>query len=101
MDTMITSQESPRPYFRPTTASQRRLLFRTVEETGNVSEAVRRAHVGRGTSSHWRSRYESEGVAGWATERSRAPHHTRLPPVSAEVREEGLTFYCEHPDERG
>jgi transposase len=77
------------------------LLFRTVEETGNVSEAVRRAHVGRGTSSHWRSRYESEGVAGWATERSRAPHHTRLPPVSAEVREEGLTFYCEHPDERG
>jgi transposase InsO family protein len=101
MDTNTTSQTASRTYFRPTTESQRRLLFRLVEETGNVSEAARQAHLGRGTYYHWHSRYEAEGAVGLAKERSRAPRHTRIPPVSAELREEVLTYYGEHPDERG
>ena len=101
MDTNTTSQTASRTYFRPTTESQRRLLFRLVEETGNVSEAARQAHLGRGTYYHWRSRYAAEGVAGLAKERSRAPRRTRIPPVSAELREEVLTYYREHPDEQG
>jgi transposase len=75
------------------------LLFSTAEQTGNVSAAARRAHVGRGTYYYWRPRYRSEGAAGLATERSRAPHRTRIPPVRAELREEVLTYHRAHPTE--
>jgi transposase InsO family protein len=75
------------------------LLFNIAEQTGNVSEAARCAHVGRGTYYHWRSRHESDGKAGLAVERSRAPHHTRIPPASAELRAEVLAYHADHPGE--
>jgi len=99
MDTMTSSQAPPRVYFRPTTAGQRMLLFSTAEESGNVSEAARRAHVSRGTYYYWRPRYESDGIAGLAIEWSRAPHHTRIPPVSAELQAEVLAYHQAHPTE--
>jgi len=92
---------SVRPYFRPTTVSQRELLFRTVEETGNVSQAARQAHVGRGTYYYWRDRYTADGRAGLAQERSRAPKQTRIAPVGDEVQAEVLAYYRDHPNERG
>jgi transposase InsO family protein len=101
MDTTTTTQTASRTYFRPTTISQRQLLFNMVEQTGNVTAAAQRAHVGRGTYYYWLPRYESSGAAGLATEQSRAPHRTRIPPVSAELREEVLAYYWEHPGERG
>jgi transposase InsO family protein len=99
MDTTTLSQTPARVYFRPTTVGQRQLLFSTAEETGNVSEAARRAHVSRGTYYYWQSRYESDGAAGLAGERSRAPHHTRIPPVSTELRAEVLAYHQAHPAE--
>jgi len=92
-----TASAPTRPYFRPTTASQRQLLFRLVEETGNVSEAARRAHVGRGTYYGWLERYEAQGMAGLVTERSRAPHRTRIPPVSADLRAKVEAYDQAHP----
>jgi len=74
------------------------LLFDVAEETGNVSEAARRAHVCRGTYYYWQSRYTSDGAAG-LVERSRAPHHTRIPPVSDELRVEVLAYRQAHPGE--
>jgi transposase InsO family protein len=81
--------------------SQRELLFRAAEETGNVSEAARQAHVGRGTYYYWRDRYRADGQAGLAQERSRAPKRTRIAPVGDEVQAEVLAYYRAHPNERG
>jgi transposase InsO family protein len=99
MDTITIFPPPSHVYFRPTTVGQRRLLFSTAEETGNVSEASRRAHVSRGTYYYWRPRYESEGAAGLAAERSRAPHRTRIPSVSADLRAEVLAYHQAHPTE--
>ena len=104
LEGMDTSQEistSVRPYFRPTTVSQRELLFRAAEETGNVSQAARQAHVGRGTYYYWRDRYLADGQAGLAQERSRAPKWTRIAPVGDDVQAEVLAYYRDHPNERG
>ncbi len=84
-------------YFRPTTVGQRELLFNMVEQTGNVSEAARRAHVGRGTYYYWRPRHTTDGLAGLAQGHSRAPRHTRIPSVSAELRAEVLAYAADHP----
>ena len=86
-------------YFRPTTSDQRRLLFDTADQLENVSAAARRAHVGRGTYYYWQPRYETAGVDGLLTVRSRAPHRTRLAPVSAELQTEVLTYHQTHPGE--
>ena len=64
MKTATPTQTPSHVYFRPTTVGQRELLFNIAEQTGNVSEAARCAHVGRGTYYHWRSRHESDGKAG-------------------------------------
>jgi transposase InsO family protein len=101
MDTNPEIPTSVRPYFRPTTVSQRELLFRVAEETGNVSQAARQAHVGRGTYYYWRDRYTADGPAGLAQERSRAPQRTRIAPVGDELRAEVLAYYRDHPNERG
>jgi transposase InsO family protein len=98
MDTNTPSPTAAHVYFRPTTLGQRQLLFDAAEETGNVSEAARRAHVSRGTYYYWQSRYTSAGAAG-LVELSRAPHHTRIPPVSAELRAEVLAYRQAHPGE--
>jgi len=97
METTAPVSSPTRPYFRPTTASQRQHLFRLVEELGNVSEAARQAHVGRGTYYAWRERYEAAGLAGLAVERSRAPQRTRIPPVSPEIRAEVQAYDQAHP----
>ena len=100
MDTETTSPTAPRSYFRPTTASQRRLLFKTAAAS-TVTAAARRAQVGRGTYYHWLDRYETTGEAGLAQPRSCAPHQPRLAPISAAVCAEVLAYYDAHPHERG
>ena len=87
-------------HFRPTTADQRRLLFQTAEETHNISAAARRAHLGRGTYYRWRDRYHAAGEAGLAAPRSRAPHRTRIPPVSVALRAEVLAYHQAHPADK-
>jgi transposase InsO family protein len=88
-----------RVYFRPTTVGQRQLLFRLAQESGNVSEAARQAHVSRSTYYYWQPRYEADPVGGVAAAGSRAPHRTRIPPISAELQAEVLAYHQAHPGE--
>jgi transposase InsO family protein len=101
MNTETTTLPLPRTYFRPTTASQRRLLFRLVAAGETVTAAAAQAHVGRGTYYHWRDRYAAAGDAGLATPASCAPQHFRLTPISAALATAVVTYYDEHPHERG
>ena len=96
---MNTTESKPkRPYFRPTTPAQRRLLFETYEATGDVTEACAKAHVGRGTFYYWRPRFEAGGYAALEQERSRAPHRTRIPPIALPLVEEVLAYKRGHPE---
>lgn len=86
-----------RPYFRPTTPHQRRLLFETYEATGKVSDACRVAHVGRSTFYYWLPRFQEGGYAALEVERSRAPHTTRIPPTPEAIVQEVITYKRDHP----
>ena len=99
--TLTPTPTSARTYFRPTPASQRQLLFSAVATGGTVSAAARQAHVGRGTYYYWSARYADGGPAGLLGERSRAPQHPRLAPISVAICAEVLAYYEAHPHERG
>ena len=62
-----------RIHYRQTTAQQRKLLFETWEATGHVTQACRKAHVGRGTFYYWKGRFEKYGYSGLEEFESRAP----------------------------
>lgn len=99
MKTAPSAQQALHVYFRPTTSDQRCLLFNTAEQLDNVSEAARRAHVGRGTYYYWEPRYTADGLAGLAAERSRAPHHTRIAPIRADLEAAVLACHSAHSSE--
>ncbi len=71
-------------HFPLTTAQQRKLMFETWEETGNVSQACRKAHVGRGTFYYWKSRFEEQGYVGVEEFRNRAPKDPKRTPQEVE-----------------
>ena len=85
-----------RTYYRETTPQQRKLLFETWEATGNVTQACRKAHVGRGTFYYWKPRYEEQGYAGLEAFASRAPktRHQTGPEVEQKV----IAARREHPE---
>jgi len=60
-------------YVPVTTASQRRLLFATWEETGDVTRACRTAYVGRRTFYYWKPRFRAGSYAALEQCASRAP----------------------------
>jgi transposase len=93
-----TETKPKRPYFRPTTAAQRRLLFETYEATGDVGQACAKAHVGRGTFYYWRPRFEAGGYEALDQERSRAPHRTRIPPIGPQIVQEVIAYRQAHPE---
>jgi transposase len=64
-----------RIHYPRTTAQQRKLLFEIWEETGNISEACRKAHVGRGTFYYWRARFQEKGDEGLEEFTDHAPHN--------------------------
>lgn len=66
-----------RIHYRRTTAQQRKRLFEIWEETGNVSEACRKAHVGRGTFYYWQARFEEEGYEGLEEFEDHAPKNPK------------------------
>ena len=82
-------------YFPPTTPQQRKLLFETWEQTGNITTACRKAHVGRATFYYWRSRFEKDGYAGLENyEKLGVPKGTGR--VAAEVEAKILEMHGEH-----
>jgi len=95
MNTEVTKPK--RPYFRPTTPQQRRLLFETYEATKDVTEACGKAHVGRGTFYYWRPRYEAGGYEALDQERRRSPHRTRIAPLAVAIKEEVIAYKSKHP----
>ena len=52
----------------------RKLLVRTYQETGNISETARRWHTSRQVVRKWVRRFQEEGEKG-LRDRSRRPHH--------------------------
>ena len=76
-----------RTYFPTTTAQQRRLLFEIWEETGDLAEACRRAHVSVGTFYYWKPRFAEGGYEALESLRSRAPKapYQTDPAIAAQV----------------
>ena len=66
-----------RIHYPRTTAQQRKLLFEIWEETGNISEACRKAHVGRGTFYYWQARFEEKGYEGLEEFADHAPKNPK------------------------
>lgn len=89
--------KNKRPYYRPTTVDQRKLLFRVYEETGIVRAAAAAAHVGVGTFYYWRERFEVRGYAALEVVGSHRPHTSpRQLPVG--IVEEVKAAKAEHPE---
>jgi len=88
--------EQKRIHFPRTTAAQRKLLFQTWEETGDVNGACRKAHVCRQTFYNWKSRFDAEGYAGlerFASSAPKEPAHT-----SSEVEQRIVEMRSANPD---
>jgi transposase len=89
--------KAKRVYFPPTTPQQRKLLFEIWEQTGNVTAASRKAHVGRTTFYYWKPRFDKDGYAGLETyEKTGAPKGTGR--VAAEVETKVLELHDQHAD---
>jgi transposase len=86
-----------RTYFPPTTPQQRKLLFETWEATGNVDEACRKAHVGRGTFYYWKSRFDKAGYAGLLSYKKKGPIPGSTG-TAPEVKEKVIKMHKEHTD---
>jgi transposase len=86
-----------RVYFPPTTAQQRELLFETWEQSGSVTAACQKAHVGRGTFYYWKARFVKNGYAG-------LEHYEKLGVapgtgrVAAEIQSKILELHQQHAD---
>jgi transposase len=84
-----------RVYFPPTTPQQRKLLFETWEQTGNVTAACRKAHVGRATFYYWKPRFDRDGYAGLeAYEKAGVPKGTGR--VTMEIEAKVLELQRQH-----
>jgi transposase len=85
-----------RPYFRPTTADQRRLMFAVYEQTDSPCQACESAHVCLGTFYRWRPRFLVGGYAALDEPGSHRPHASpnQLP---NRLVEEVITAKREHP----
>jgi transposase len=88
--------DTKRTYYRYTTAQQRKQLFEKWEATGRVTEACRKAHVGRGTFYYWKPRFDEEGYAGLEEFEPRGPKEPSWTP--SEVEQKVIALRGEHPD---
>lgn len=86
-----------RPYYRPTTADQRKLMMAVYEQTDSPRKASAAAHVGMSTFYKWRKRFEEGGYAALEECRSHAPH-TFPNQLPASVVEEVKAAKREHPE---
>lgn len=88
--------EKKRTYFPPTTPQQRYLLFKTWEETGNVTEACAKARVNRQTFYNWKPRFEEGGYESLNECRSHAPKNPNR--IGADVETKVVEMRQDHPD---
>ena len=85
-----------RIHYPRTTGQQRKRLFEFWEETGNISEACRKAHVGRGTFYYWKPRFDKEGYKGLAEFKNHAPDKPAR--IAPEVEQAVIEMKQAHPD---
>lgn len=83
-------------YFPFTSAQQRKLLFKTWEATGSVTQACRVAHVGRATFYYWKPRFDEQGYAGLEAFASRVAH--KLNRKDAVLEQRVIELRRAHPD---
>jgi transposase len=88
--------KTKRIHFRYTTVQQRKLLFEIWEATGNVTEACRKAHVGRGTFYYWKPRFDEQGYAGLEEYARRGPKEPNQTPE--EVEQQVIALRRANPD---
>jgi len=95
----MNTQDTPpkRPYFRPTTATQRRRLLEIYEATGNIRLACARAHVGRRTFYPWLPRFREGGYPALDQTLSHAPPKPRVPPIAPQIAPQGCAYKRQHP----
>ena len=84
-----------RTYFPRTTFSQRRLLFRTWEDSGCVKIACRIAHVSERTFYKWKPRFEAGGYEALKAFKSPAPKNPQR--TAKEVEEKVVILRKAHP----
>ncbi|MBI2941833.1 MAG: helix-turn-helix domain-containing protein [Chloroflexi bacterium] len=100
-DTSRASPNSPgkskRPYDRPTTADQRKVLFRVYEQTDSPRKACAAAHVGMATFDYWRPRFLAGGYAALEEPLSHMPH-TFANQLPARTLEAVVVAKREHPE---
>lgn len=93
---IVVGMKTTRTYFRPTTAQQRRLLFKTWEATGNVAEACRIARVSRKTFYYWKPCFDEGGYEALEQSESHAP---KAPNKTAEnIEKRVIDMHHERPD---
>src|SRR5262245_37141587 len=85
-----------RIHYPRTTGQQRKRLFELWAQTGNISEACRKAHVGRGTFYYWKVRFQQQGYAGLEEFASHAPDEPAR--TAAEVEGEVIELKQAHPE---
>ena len=83
-------------YFGFSTAQQRKLLFKTWEATGSVTQACQKARVSRGLFYYWKARFDAKGYAGLAEFESRLAHKLHRKPEA--IREKVIEMRRDHPD---
>lgn len=86
-----------RPYYRPTTADQRKLAFAVYEQTDSPRKACEAAHIGRGTFYKWLPRFRAGGYAALEQPGSHRPH-TFPRQLSDSVLAAVIAAKREHPD---
>lgn len=84
-------------YFPPTSPQQRKLLFEIWEATHNVTEACRKAHVGRATFYYWKDRFDAEGYPGLERYEKKGPAKG-AGRVSAAIEQQVLGLQKQHAD---
>ena len=70
--------------------------FRATMLTGSVTEACRKAHVGRGTIYYWKPRFEEQGYAGLEAFERRGPKEPQG--ASPDVERKVTAVRRKHPD---
>ena len=82
-------------HFPFTTTQQRKFLFETWEETGNITESCRKAHVGRTTFYYWKNRFDEDGYTGLEEFASRAPKNPCR--TAPEIEKKVIALQVGHP----
>ena len=76
--------DKQRVHYPRTTPSQRKVLFQTWEETGDIATACREARVSEGVFYYWRPRFEVGGYEALEQFASHAPKEPNRTPVEIE-----------------